>query len=160
MCDEDATRSASLLSAPTPAVQIRTLRTLLVEDSLVNQKLAVALLRKHHHEVTVANNGIEAIEQLASNEFDVVLMDVEMPDMDGLEATRHIREREQKDGGHIPIIAMTAHAMKGDRERCLEAGMDAYVAKPIRAAQLFETLAEVIAARDSEAERNPNGASP
>jgi CheY-like chemotaxis protein len=116
------------------------LRVLLAEDSLVNQKLAVGLMEKHGHTVVVAGNGKEAISAVASQEFDVVLMDVEMPEMDGLEATAVIRVKEKQTGRHMPIVAMTAHAMIGDRERCLEAGMDDYVAKPIRAQQLFDTL--------------------
>ncbi|NLY01306.1 MAG: response regulator [Rhodopirellula sp.] len=120
------------------------LHVLLAEDSLVNQKLAVGLLEKHGHSVTIANNGKEAIAALASQSFDAVLMDVEMPEMDGLEATAVIRVKERQTGTHVPIIAMTAHAMKGDRERCLEAGMDDYVSKPIRAQQLLETLESVL----------------
>ncbi len=120
--------------------ELAPLRILLAEDSLVNQKLAVGLLEKHGHTVMVVNNGKEAIAALDSHGFDVVLMDVEMPELDGLEATAVIRVKERQSGRHIPIIAMTAHAMKGDRERCLQAGMDDYVSKPIRAAQLFETL--------------------
>ena len=120
------------------------LHVLLAEDSLVNQKLAVGLMEKHGHSVVVANNGKEAIAALASHQFDVVLMDVEMPEMDGLEATAVIRLGERQTGEHIPIIAMTAHAMKGDRERCLEAGMDDYVSKPIRTQRLFDTLRSVL----------------
>ena len=110
----------------------------------MNQKLAIGLMEKHGHSVVVANNGKAAIAALASQEFDVVLMDVEMPEMDGLEATAVIRVKERQAGKHVPIIAMTAHAMKGDRERCLEAGMDDYVSKPIRAQKLFETLESVL----------------
>jgi len=120
------------------------LRILLAEDSVVNQRLAVAMLEKQRHQVTVAGDGQAALEALKAGEFDLVLMDVEMPKLDGLAATAAIRQREQDGGGHIPIIAMTAHAMKGDRERCLEAGMDDYVAKPIRAADLFQKIAEVL----------------
>jgi CheY-like chemotaxis protein len=120
------------------------LRVLLAEDSLVNQKLAIGLMEKCGHSVMVANNGKEAIVALASQQFDVVLMDVEMPEMDGFEATAVIRVKERQTGEHIPIIAMTAHAMKGDRERCLEAGMDDYVSKPIRAKRLFKTLESVL----------------
>ena len=109
------------------------LRILLAEDSIINQKLALGLLEQQRHCIVVANNGKEALEQLESSEFDVVLMDVQMPIMDGLEATRAIRKREKQHGGHVPIIAMTAHAMKGDRERCIAAGMDQYLSKPIRA---------------------------
>ena len=120
------------------------LQILLAEDSLVNQKLAVALLEMHGHTVTVASNGWEAISALESRRFDVVLMDVQMPEMDGLAAAAAIRAREQARGGHVPIVAMTAHALKGDREVCLEAGMDEYVAKPIRAEQLFAAIDAVI----------------
>ena len=120
------------------------LNVLLVEDSVVNQKLAVGLLQKKGHSVVIAENGKEAIATLSSQDFDVVLMDVEMPEMDGLEATAVIRVKEKQTGQHVPIIAMTAHAMKGDRQRCLEAGMDDYVSKPIRARQLFETIEAVL----------------
>jgi CheY-like chemotaxis protein len=126
------------------SAELPPLRVLLAEDSLVNQRLAIGLMKKHGHSVTVANSGKEAIAALESQRFDVVLMDVEMPEMDGLEATAVIRVKERQTGKHVPIIAMTAHAMKGDRERCLEAGMDGYVSKPIRAQQLFETLRSVL----------------
>jgi CheY-like chemotaxis protein len=122
------------------------LHVLLAEDSQVNQKLAVALLESHGHRVSVADNGRQAVDKLAAAAFDVVLMDVQMPEMDGLEATRQVRRRERTTGGHQRIIAMTAHALKGDREKCLEAGMDGYVAKPIHPAELFETIAEVLSA--------------
>jgi CheY-like chemotaxis protein/HPt (histidine-containing phosphotransfer) domain-containing protein len=128
----------SLLPAAAPDAPV--LRVLLAEDSIINQKLAVALLEKHHHHVTVVSNGKDAIHALANSEFDVVLMDVQMPEMDGLEATAVIRMQERKTGGHIPIIAMTAHAMQGDREDCLAAGMDGYLSKPIRPGQLYEAL--------------------
>ena len=116
------------------------LRVLLAEDGLVNQKLAVALLKKRGHQVTVAHNGHEAVQCAQAEPFDVILMDVEMPEMDGFQATSAIRQREKALGLHTPIIAMTAHAMKGDRERCLAAGMDAYVAKPIRPGELFAAI--------------------
>mgnify|MGYP005842891365 FL=1 len=122
-------------------VRVRPLRILLAEDSMVNQKLAVGLLEREGHSVVVANNGKEAIAAAEVQHFDLVLMDVQMPEMDGLEATAVIRARERRTGArHVPIIAMTAHAMKGDRERCLEAGMDEYVAKPISARLLLETI--------------------
>ena len=120
------------------------LNVLLAEDAVVNQKLIIGLMEKHGHSVTVAADGKEAIAALAEGEFDVVLMDVEMPEMDGLEATAVIRVKERQTGNHVPIIAMTAHAMKGDRQRCLEAGMDGYVSKPIRARQLFDALRSVL----------------
>jgi len=127
--------------------ELPSLRILLAEDALANQILAVGLLQKKwKHEVTVANNGIEAIDILNTIPFDLILMDVQMPEMDGLEATAAIREMEAEGKlahqpvSPIPIIAMTAHAMKGDRERCLDAGMDEYVTKPIRPKELQETI--------------------
>ncbi|MGH9455713.1 MAG: response regulator, partial [Terriglobia bacterium] len=122
------------------------LRILLAEDNPVNQHLAQRLLEKRRHAVTLANNGREALAVLALQTFDVVLMDVQMPEMDGFEATAAIREMEKKTGEHLPIIAMTAHAMKGDEERCLQAGMDSYVAKPIQAQQLFLAIETLCAA--------------
>jgi PAS domain S-box-containing protein len=112
------------------------LQILLAEDNPVNQRLALRLLEKQGHTITVANNGLEALMALEQHPFDLVLMDVQMPELDGFAATAAIREKERKTGAHIPIIAMTAHAMKGDRERCLAAGMDSYVAKPIQAQEL------------------------
>ena len=118
-----------------------TLSVLLVEDNTTNQLLAVTLLEKAGHQVETAVNGKEALAELAKRSFDVVLMDVQMPEMDGFEATARIREREKTTGEHVAIVAMTASAMVGDRERCLDAGMDAYVSKPIHAAELYQTLA-------------------
>jgi signal transduction histidine kinase/HPt (histidine-containing phosphotransfer) domain-containing protein len=120
------------------------LQVLLAEDSLYNQKLAVALLERKGHQVVVAGNGAQAVELARTRPFDLVLMDVQMPEMDGLEATQAIRQRESDSGIHLPIVAMTAQAMKGDREKCLEAGMDDYLTKPVRAAQLYETIAAVV----------------
>jgi PAS domain S-box-containing protein len=123
------------------------LRLLLVEDNPVNSKLALVLLRKWGHQVVTANNGREALELLEASAFkgfDAILMDVQMPEMDGMEATAAVRAAEQKTGIHLPIIGLTAHAMKGDRERCLEAGMDGYVSKPIRPASLASELMRVI----------------
>jgi len=130
---------------PEPPLQVTPLRILLAEDGLVNQKVAVNLLEQRGHGVTVANNGREALAALERASFDVVLMDVQMPTMDGFEATAHIRRKETGSGMHIPIIAMTAHAMKGDRERCLAAGMDGYIAKPIRARELYEIVEGMVA---------------
>jgi two-component system, sensor histidine kinase and response regulator len=126
------------------AADLGPLRVLLAEDSMFNQKLAVALLEKRGHSVVVAQHGREALAAIANGSFDLVLMDVQMPEMDGLEATRAIRAQELGRDCHLPIIAMTAHAMKGDRERCLEAGMDAYVAKPVRAKDLFATIDQLV----------------
>jgi CheY-like chemotaxis protein len=119
---------------------IRPLSILLAEDSLVNQKLAVGLLERWGHTVRVCNNGQEALAALEVGNYDLVLMDVQMPELDGLEATRMIRSREQQTGHKVPIIAMTAHAMRGDREACLEAGMDGYVSKPERMRELYDAL--------------------
>jgi len=116
------------------------LNILLAEDGLVNQQVALGLLRMKGHEVVVANNGNEAVAALQRQSFDVVLMDVQMPEMDGFEATRVIREKERETGRHTPIIAMTASAMKGDRERCLDSGMDGYLSKPVEPKQLYQTL--------------------
>ncbi len=134
---------------PTPlsevAGQLRPLNILLAEDSVINQTLARAQLEPHGHRVVVANNGKEALDLAASRDFDLILMDVQMPEMDGFQATRAIREREQETGEHIPIVAMTAHALKGDRERCLDAGMDDYVSKPVRLKDLFACLDKLLA---------------
>jgi len=127
----------------------RKYRILLAEDHVVNQKLALCLLEKRGHAVVVVSNGREAISALEKESFDLVLMDIQMPEMDGLAATALIRQRERETGNHMPIIAVTAHAMKGDRERCLEAGMDGYIAKPIKSAQLLTVIEQVMAACNS-----------
>ncbi len=114
------------------------LRILLAEDNLINRELAVRTLSKRGHTVTVAANGKLAVEAFEKHAFDIVLMDVQMPEMDGFEATAAIRQKELLTGHHIPIIAMTAHAMKGDRERCLAAGMDAYISKPVHVEELLQ----------------------
>jgi len=119
------------------------LRILLAEDNMVNQRLTVKLLTKMGYQVEVAGNGKEAVAAFERETFDLILMDVQMPEMDGFEATALIREKEKKTGGHIPIIAMTAHAMKGDRERCLDAGMDEYVSKPIRPQAVVDAIEAV-----------------
>jgi two-component system sensor histidine kinase/response regulator len=113
---------------------------LLVEDNVVNQRVAAGLLTRRGHDVTIAQHGEEALALLAKDRFDVVLMDLQMPVMSGIEATHAIRVRESNSGEHIRIVAMTAHAMDGDRERCLEAGMDGYLAKPIDPARLFAAV--------------------
>jgi CheY-like chemotaxis protein len=121
------------------------LRILLAEDNPVNRTVAVRLLEKFGHRVTVAHNGRQALDAIAAETFDVVLMDVQMPEMDGFEAATIIRQHERARGGHLPLIALTAHAMKGDEERCFAAGMDAYVSKPIDAAQLVGTIQRLTA---------------
>jgi PAS domain S-box-containing protein len=130
---------------PVPMTK-RRLSILLAEDNAINQRLAVRLLEKRGHHVVVVASGGEAVAATANGRFDAVLMDVQMPDMDGLKATAAIRARESTNGHHVPIIAMTANALKGDRERCLAAGMDAYLSKPIQRAVLFTVLEELVAA--------------
>ena len=122
----------------------RSLRILLAEDNYVNQVVAARLLEKQGHVVTTVQTGREALRALSGHPFDVVLMDVQMPEMDGLEATAAIRESEEASGAHLPIVAMTASAMRGDREACLAAGMDDYISKPISADILFELLKRVV----------------
>lgn len=138
----------------------RPMRILLVEDGLVNQRVAMGLLKKRGHDVAIANNGQQAVEKYQQSAFDLVLMDVQMPVMDGFEATAVIRELQQQSGRRIPIIAMTAGAMKGDRERCLEAGMDEYVTKPFAAQDLYDVLAHYASLADSptEAEKSTSAA--
>jgi CheY-like chemotaxis protein/anti-sigma regulatory factor (Ser/Thr protein kinase) len=132
--------STALLTPHTLREGKRKLHVLLAEDNAVNQRLAMRLLEKHGHRVTLTTNGREALAALEQENFDVVLMDVQMPEMDGFEATSAIRVREQRTGRHLPIIAMTAHAMRGDQERCLAAGMDGYIPKPIRVQELIALL--------------------
>ena len=133
---DQAQGSASAAAGSTP------LNILVAEDSPINQRLAVGLLEKQGHRVVVAHNGQQAIDQFQSGHFDLILMDVQMPELDGFEATAAIRELEA--GAHTPIIAMTAHALKGDRERCLAVGMDDYLSKPIRSKKLYEMIARYV----------------
>jgi CheY-like chemotaxis protein len=127
------------------------LRILLVEDNRINQKIATRLLQSQGHRVITAENGREGVERFREGGFDLILMDVQMPELDGWEATRAIRGLEAATGSHISIIAMTAHAMKGDREKCLEAGMDGYVSKPITLADLRQAIQEVTAGPTAKA---------
>jgi len=118
----------------------KALRILLVEDNRVNQKLAVRMLEKRGHNVVLAENGQRALDLFAESSFDLILMDVQMPGMDGLEATAQIRAQEKFAGGHVPIIALTAHALKEDSEKCFEVGMDAYLSKPIHRDDLIRIV--------------------
>ncbi len=132
-----------------PTRSARALHLLLAEDNPVNQKLAVRLLEKQGHSIVVAADGRQAVEAVERQSFDLVLMDVQMPEMDGFEATAAIRELERETGRHIPILAMTAYAMKGDRERCLDAGMDGYVSKPIQPRELWQAIDRLMSSADS-----------
>ncbi len=141
--DQDTNKPDPVSAYPSPAAGSLQ-RVLLVEDNKVNQILMQRLLQKNGYEVIIVENGRRAVNAVKESEFDVVLMDVQMPVMGGYEATRIIRRLEKKIGRHIPIIAMTANAMDGDREKCLEAGMDEYVSKPIRREELFKTMADIM----------------
>jgi CheY-like chemotaxis protein len=162
---QPAVEPVALDSRPTT----ETMHILLAEDGISNQKLAIGLLENWGHRVKVANNGREAVDLWSQHPFDLVLMDVQMPDMDGLEATRIIRHRERQTGQHTPIVAMTAHAMKGDRDKCLASGMDGYVSKPVRMQELYDAIrpfadrtqprsTETPPARDSRTEIDWNAA--
>ncbi|MGZ3182647.1 MAG: PAS domain S-box protein [Telluria sp.] len=129
------------LASPVPSGEGDGLRILLAEDNPVNQRLAVRLLQKMGHRVTLVDNGFSALDAALHGGFDLILMDVQMPGMDGLTVTRQLRQHEAPRGAHVPVVAMTARAMQGDRERCLEAGMDDYLAKPVDAARLRQALA-------------------
>lgn len=139
-----AVRNQARTEALTPPADGLGSRILLAEDDGVNRKVAVRLLEKQGHRVTTAGNGREAVELFRKERFDLILMDVQMPGLDGLGAARETREFERTTGGRIPIIALTAHALTGDRERCLGAGMDSYVTEPIRAAQLFTAIQRLV----------------
>jgi CheY-like chemotaxis protein len=119
-------------------------RILIAEDNLVNQRVAIYMLEKQGHQVTGVMNGEEAVAALEKGNFELILMDVQMPKMDGFRATAMIREKEKNGVPHIPIVAMTAHAMKGDKEKCLQAGMDDYIAKPLNIKQLDEVISRVM----------------
>jgi len=131
----------SLITRHSIREQKRGLRILLAEDNSTNQAVVCGILGKRGHRVDIAANGQEAVKEIETGNFDLVLMDVQMPELDGLEATVLVRSREKTAGGHIPIVAMTAHALKGDRERCLEAGMDGYLSKPINIQELEMAIA-------------------
>jgi signal transduction histidine kinase/DNA-binding response OmpR family regulator len=135
-----ATTSRALTTQDPLRGELPSLRILLAEDDPVNQTLAMRLLEKHGHHVVLARHGREVIERIEREHFDLALMDVQMPELDGLEATVAIRKKEKTTGGHLLIVAMTAHAMQGDKERCLAAGMDGYIAKPINIKELLRVV--------------------
>jgi len=139
--EEDASLAPAASNGLQPNGSVAGLRILLAEDNLFNQKVAVGLLSRLGHTVEIADNGLLAIEKFSQGDFDIILMDVQMPEMDGFQATRRIRQLQSTTGKFTPIIAMTAHAMTGDREKCLAGGMDDYLSKPISRADLVSVLA-------------------
>jgi CheY-like chemotaxis protein len=139
---QDAETMSSRQDPPRPGLDI-----LVVEDNPVNQRLTQAILAKAGHRVTIAASGQQALDQIARRRFDLALMDLQMPDLNGLDTAARIREREDGSGRHLPIIALTANALHGDRERCLTAGMDDYLSKPFTRTELLQKLAQVQAAR-------------
>jgi signal transduction histidine kinase/DNA-binding response OmpR family regulator len=151
-CEAIAPPQTTAVSAPVPDPAGR-LHILVVEDNVVNQRLAMRLLEKRGHRVVVRGNGREAVASVFDEPFDLVLMDIQMPEMDGFEATAAIRVQERMTGVRVPIIAMTAHAMKGDEERCLVAGMDGYVSKPLSPQKLFDEIDRLVAA--AHVQRDP-----
>jgi CheY-like chemotaxis protein len=155
----DAETTPARSEVPRPAARPG-LRILVVEDNEFNQELAVNLLRKWGHAAVLAGNGKAALAAWESEPFDLILMDVQMPDMDGFAVTGAIRAKERALKTHVPIIALTAHAMKGDRERCLAAGMDAYASKPIRAAELSEVISQLLSSGGEGAKESPSPRGP
>jgi two-component system sensor histidine kinase/response regulator len=154
--------SATLLPPRHLHASARSLRILVVEDTPVNQVMMVRMLEKMGHTATIAGNGKEALQLLKAGSFELIFMDVQMPEMDGLTATRNIREQEKDGGARIPIVAMTAHAMKGDKDRCLEAGMDDYVSKPASGRDIAQAIARMFpsASKDPEASGRSSNWSP
>jgi CheY-like chemotaxis protein len=143
----DRQQNRFLSTRQSPANTSRELRILVAEDNLVNQTVILHTLIHLGHKPTIAHNGIQALSLLKAGTFDLVFMDVQMPEMDGLTATRKIRENEQKTLKHIPIVAMTAHAMKGNKEVCLAAGMDHYISKPANSDDIRKVIAKIFSAR-------------
>jgi CheY-like chemotaxis protein len=136
---ENVNDESKLVTRHTLRENIPQLNILLAEDNLINQKLVVRLLEKDGHKIEIANNGVEVLALMEKNKFDVILMDIQMPEMDGFETTISIRKKNIE----IPIIALTAHAMKGDREKCMEVGMNGYLSKPIKAEELKSELQNI-----------------
>jgi CheY-like chemotaxis protein len=144
----DRTAADAQPAAPAiiPTRAARRLRVLVAEDNAVNRKVTEHLLQRRGHEPVMVTNGREAVDAIAAGPYDLVLMDLQMPEMDGFEATVAIRTLQRATGSRTPIVALTAHAMEGDRQRCLDADMDGYVSKPVRAVELFEVVDRVMAA--------------
>ena len=148
-------RESTAPPSPEPVTErIEPRRVLLAEDNAVNQRVGAKILESLGHRVVIASNGKEALDHLEGETFDLVLMDVQMPEMDGFTATRAIRAAEQDTGRHIPVFAMTAHAMKGDRELCLAAGMDGYITKPVSRQDIADAIAGI---SPFSGERSPDG---
>jgi PAS domain S-box-containing protein len=145
----DSSCDSTTMAPEIPAIKVRRnkLKVLLAEDNIINQKVATRIVEKMGHSVRIANDGTEVLSLMDTESFDVILMDVQMPNMDGFDATRAIREREKLSGAHVPIIAMTAHAMKGDMEECLDVGMDGYVSKPVNVKELEQALDDLVEER-------------
>ena len=150
--EEAKAESSALTQKKAIRIPSRSLKILVAEDTAFNQKFIQRLLDRWNHQISLVGNGREALEALKNESFDIVLMDVQMPLVNGLEATKTIRLDEQQSKNHMPIIAMTAHAIKGDRERCLEAGMDEYISKPIDSDKLFDAIEKL-----TKASGNPDG---
>ncbi|MGK3999349.1 response regulator [Sorangium sp. So ce1024] len=142
-----------------PGPRVRGLRVLVAEDNAINQKLMRRWLERQDHRVHIVENGRLAVEKIATGQYDVALLDVEMPEMDGLQAARVIRARERREGGHMPLIVVTAYAMKGDRERCLRAGFDGYVSKPVQVEELYDMIDRLAAGPSSLEIEDPAGLS-
>jgi two-component system, sensor histidine kinase and response regulator len=153
------TRQPAKEKAAMPRTASRAAKILVAEDTPFNQTFILRLLEKNGFKPILVENGRQAVEAYHPDEIDIILMDVQMPEMDGFEATREIRKREAQNGGHIPIIAMTAYATEGDRERCLEAGMDDYVSKPISAAKLFQAIDALVSPEASDSSGDGAGSS-
>jgi CheY-like chemotaxis protein len=143
--DDDSTPTLTGTEQHDIVSGVRALRILLAEDNPVNQRVVTGILEKRGHDVVAVRDGNEAVRAAQGGRFDIILMDVQMPEMDGLEATVLIRESEHAVGSYTPIVALTARAMKGDRECCLAAGMDGYLSKPIQPRELLKTIDELMA---------------
>ncbi|MCK4943293.1 MAG: response regulator, partial [Candidatus Aminicenantes bacterium] len=150
---EQQEESTEVITRHTIRERCQSLRILLAEDNLINQKVVAKFLEKMGYQVSIAQNGVEAVSKVKKENFDLILMDIQMPEMDGFEATVAIRKIEKTSRKHISIIALTAHALKGDREKCLNAGMDDYMAKPITSDKLSEKISGIMSKKQSKTGR-------